>query len=174
MGEFHILGFLIFHFYISLTEWSCWEAENQCSSFPPHWHLNIFSQEKTLNKKRKRERERERGRGRVTELAFQSILLNLPTSKYETTGPLKSRTQTSLPAHVEIKESSFVNHTDFSPCLHQNQGQWPLKLRFKGPQTNLHKNKESSDKLRLQVPVSFSSINQETLALCSTPLKRGD
>lgn len=80
---------------------------------------------------------------------------------------MKSRTQTSLPAHVEIKEARFINHTDFSPCPHQNQGQWPLKLRFKGPQTNLHKNKDSSDKLCLQVPVSFSSLNQETSVLCT-------
>lgn len=43
----------------------------------------IFPRENIKQKERERQKggERERGRGRVTELAFQSILLNLPTSK---------------------------------------------------------------------------------------------
>ena len=82
----HVPGFLIFHFYISVREWSCWESGNPCSSEPPHWHLDILlwklSQEKRLNKK---------------SLLFKAYFSICPHQN-KTTGPLKWKTQSSQPA----------------------------------------------------------------------------
>ena len=82
----HVPGFLIFHFYISVREWSCWESGNPCSSEPPHWHLDILlwklSQEKRLNKK---------------SLLFKDYFSICPHQN-KTTGPLKWKTRSSQSA----------------------------------------------------------------------------